>query len=86
MPKGVKGFQKKAVAVSEKGTSDQKAKPRSFTRMETLASSVPAHPDVDPARAMLRSGSRGNKRRAFPCLAVVLKCFGGLLAALGGPQ
>jgi hypothetical protein len=45
---------------SEMSTSDQKAKPRSFTRIETLASSVPAHPDVDPARAMLRSGSRGN--------------------------
>ena len=34
-------------------SSDQKSKPRSFTRIETL----PAHPDVDPARAMLRSGN-----------------------------
>ena len=39
-------------------TSGQKAKPQSFTRIETQASSVPAHPDVDPARAMLRSGVR----------------------------
>ena len=39
-------------------TSGQKAKPRSFTRVETLASSVPPHPDVDPARAMIRSGVR----------------------------
>ena len=43
---------------AEMSTSGQKAKPRSFTRIETLASSVPAHPDVDPARAMLRSGVR----------------------------
>jgi hypothetical protein len=42
---------------SEMSTSDQKAKPRSFTRIENLASSVPAHPDVDPARAVLRSGA-----------------------------
>ena len=42
---------------SEMSTSDQKAKPRSFTRNETLASSVPAHPDVGPARAVLRSGA-----------------------------
>jgi len=40
---------------AEMSTSGQKAKPRSFTRIETLASSVPPHPDVDPARAMLRS-------------------------------
>jgi hypothetical protein len=42
---------------SEMSTSDQKAKPRSFTRIENLASSVPAHPDVDPSRAVLRSGA-----------------------------
>ena len=43
---------------AEMSTSGQKAKPHSFTRIETLASSVPPHPDVDPARAMLRSGVR----------------------------
>ena len=44
---------------SEVSTGDQKAKPRPFTRIGTLASSVPVHPDVDFSRAMLRSGSRG---------------------------
>ena len=43
---------------AEMSTSGQKAKPRSFTRIETLASSVPPHPDVDPARAKIRSGMR----------------------------
>ena len=43
---------------AEMSTSGQKAKPRSFTRIEALASSVPPHPDVDPARAMIRSGVR----------------------------
>ena len=45
---------------SEMSTGDQKAKPRPFTWIGTLASSVPAHPNANPARAMLRPGSRGN--------------------------
>jgi hypothetical protein len=44
----------------EMGTGGQRMKPRSFTRIGTLASSVPANPDVDPARATLRPGCRGN--------------------------
>ena len=43
---------------AEMSTSGQKAKPRSLTRIETLASSVPPHPDVDPARAKIRFGMR----------------------------
>ena len=32
-----------------------KYKPQSFQRIETLVSSVPPHPDVEPARAMMKS-------------------------------
>jgi len=51
---------------AEMSTNGQKAKPRSFTRIVTLASSVPPHPDFDPARAMLRSGVR-KQRSVFEC-------------------
>jgi hypothetical protein len=33
-----------------------KNKPRSFQRIETLASGVPSHPDVEEARKILKSG------------------------------
>ena len=34
-------------------------KPRSFQRIETLASSVPTHPDVEPARKWIAGGGKG---------------------------
>ena len=34
-------------------------KPRSFQRIETLASSVPTHPDVEPARKRIAGGGKG---------------------------
>jgi hypothetical protein len=34
-------------------------KPRSFQRKETLASSVPTHPDVEPARKWIAGGENG---------------------------
>ena len=38
------------------GKTPLKNRPRSFQRIETLVSSVPPHPDVERARAMLKSG------------------------------
>ena len=52
------GHRAEKLESAEMSTSGRKAKQCSFTRIETLASSVPPHPDVDPARAMLRSGVR----------------------------
>ena len=46
-------------------------KPRSFQRVETLSSSVPTHPDVEPARKWIAGGGKG----AFASLVAVLSRF-----------
>ena len=53
----------------EMGMGDQKAMPPPLTQIKTLASSMPDHLGVGPARAMLHSGSRSNQRLVFsvPC-------------------
>jgi hypothetical protein len=46
-------------------------KPRSFQRIETLASSIPTHPDMEPARKWIAGGG------GFASLVAVLSRFSG---------